>query len=246
MAQSGGIRGDKRVDLGDAVLARFDSHGKRFEIIVDPKLAWQFKQGEQIDLREILRGETVFEDALRSKKATIEALEEVFGTTDELEIANQILMKGSLQLTTDQRREMVEKRRRQIIDICVRNCINPKTGLPHPPARIEAAMEEAKVIIDSTRTAEEQVRDVIKAIQPIIPIRMEIQQIAIKVPADLAPKAYGAVERYATIAKDEWQKDGSWIAIIEVPGGLRGELIDSLNALTRGRAEIKLLKKESL
>jgi ribosome maturation protein SDO1 len=141
---------------------------------------------------------------------------------------------------------MVEKRRRQVIDIIVRNCINPKTGLPHPPQRIESAMDEANVVIDSTQTAEEQVREVVKALQPVIPIRMEIQQLAVKIPPDFAPKAYGVVERLGRIAKDEWQADGSWIAIIEVPGGLRGELIDALNNLTRGRAEIKILKKESI
>lgn len=244
MSGMGGLRGDKRVDLGDAVLARLETHGKRFEIIVDPKLAWSYKQGAAIDIREVLRGDTIFEDAMRSKKAPIEALEEVFGTQDETEIARQILEKGSLQLTQEQRQEMAEKRRRQVIDILVRNCINPKTGLPHPPSRIESAMDEAHVLIDSTRTAEEQVREVVKALQPVIPIRMEIQQIAVKIPADFAPKAYGIVDRVGTIAKAEWQTDGSWIAIVEIPGGLRGELIDGLNNLTRGRAEIKILKKE--
>ena len=246
MSGTGGMRGDKRVDLGDAVLARFETHGKRFEIVVDPKLAWSYKQGEEIELREVLVGETIYEDALRGKKSPVEALEEAFGTTDELEVAKQILENGSLQLTAEQRREMVEKRRRQVIDIIVRNCINPKTGLPHPPKRIESAMEETHIVIDSTRTAEEQVRDVVKSLQPVIPIRMEIQQLAVKVPPDFAPKAYGIVERLGNIAKDEWQKDGSWIAIVEVPGGLRGELIDALNNLTRGRAEIKILKKESI
>ncbi|MFX0169813.1 MAG: ribosome assembly factor SBDS [Candidatus Hodarchaeota archaeon] len=246
MSGMGGMRGDKRVDLGDRALARLETHGKRFEIIVDPKLAWSYKQGEAIDLREVIRGDMIFEDALRSKKSPDEDLEEVFGTIDELEVARQILEKGSLQLTAEQRREMMAKRRRQIIDIIVRNSINPKTGLPHPPNRIESAMEEANVTIDSTRTAEEQARDVVKALQPIIPIRMEIQQIAVKIPPDFAPKAYGIVERLGTIAKDEWQTDGSWIAIVEVPGGLRGELIDALNNLTRGRAEIKILKKETV
>jgi ribosome maturation protein SDO1 len=107
-------------------------------------------------------------------------------------------------------------------------------------------MEEANVVIDSTQSAEEQARVVVKALQPIIPIRMEIQQIAVKIPPDFAPKAYGIVERQGHIAKEEWQKDGSWIAIVEVPAGLRGELIDALNNLTRGRAEIKILKKETL
>lgn len=244
MSGTGGMRGDKRIDLGDAVLAKLEVQGKRFEIIVDPKLAWSFKQGETVDVRDVLRGETIFKDALRGRKATKEDLEKVFDSTDELEIARRILVDGSLQLTTEQRRELFEKRLRQVIDIITRNCINPKTGLPHPPARIEAAMEEAKITVDSRRSAEEQVSDIVKALQPVIPIRMEIQRVAIKVPPDFAAKSVGVVKRFGRITKDEWQRNGSWIAIIEVPGGLRGLLIDELNALTRGRSEIKILKQE--
>lgn len=244
MSGIGGMRGDKRVDLGDAVLARLEIQGKRFEIIVDPKLAWRFKQGDAVDIREILQGETIFEDALRSRKATNEDLEAVFETTDEFEIARKILTDGSLQLTTEQRRQFVEKRLRQVIDIITRNCINPKTGLPHPPARIEAAMEEAKITVDSRRAAEEQVSEIVKTLQAVIPIRMEIQRIAVKTPPDFAAKSVGVVKRFGRITKEEWQRDGSWIAIIEVPGGLRGQLIDELNALTRGRSEIKILKQE--
>ena len=244
MSGIGGMRGDKRVDLGDAVLARLEIQGKRFEIIVDPKLAWRFKQGDAVDIREILQGETIFEDALRSRKATNEDLEAVFETTDEFEIARKILTDGSLQLTTEQRRQFVEKRLRQVIDIITRNCINPKTGLPHPPARIEAAMEEAKITVDSRRAAEEQVSEIVKTLQAVIPIRMEIQRIAVKTPPDFAAKSVGVVKRFGRITKEEWQRDGLWIAIIEVPGGLRGQLIDELNALTRGRSEIKILKQE--
>ena len=29
-----------------------------------------------------------------------------------------------------------------------RNAVDPKTGLPHPPQRIESAMEEAKIHVD--------------------------------------------------------------------------------------------------
>jgi len=245
MVGSGSIRGDKRVDLGDAVLARLEKQGARFEIIVDPRLAWRYKHGEPVELREVLRSEVIFEDARRGRKAPEDKLREVFGTTDELEIASQIIKEGWVQLTAEQRREMLEQRLKQVINIIARNCINPKTGLPHPPARIRAAMEEAKVSVDPRLTAEEQVRDVVKALQPVLPIRMEIQQIAVKIPPDCAPRAYGVVSRFATVIEDEWQRDGSWIAKLEVPGGLRGKLIDALNALTKGRAIIKVLKKES-
>jgi len=56
-----------------------------------------------------------------------------FGTTDTLKIADIILKKGVLQLTTEQRRKMVEDKRKQIIDFISRQAVDPKTNLPHPP-----------------------------------------------------------------------------------------------------------------
>jgi ribosome maturation protein SDO1 len=60
-------------------------------------------------------------------------MHKAFGTTDPLKIADLILKKGTLQLTTDQRRKMVEDKKRQIIDFISRQAVDPKTNLPHPP-----------------------------------------------------------------------------------------------------------------
>ena len=117
-----------------------------------------------------------------------------------------------------------------------------KSKKPHPPKRIEKAMEEARVSIDLDRTAEEQIDDILKKIQLIIPIRMESIQMAIKVPANYAAKAYNTVEKYAHVKNSEWQTDGSWVSVISLPAGLQMELIDKLNKLTHGRVQTKLLK----
>ena len=96
--------------------------------------------------------------------------------------------------------------------------------------------------IDIIKNAEEQVDDVIKKIQAIIPIRMEQVEIAIKIPSSFTAKGYGIVAQLAQIKKEEWQSDGSWVSIINLPAGLQMELIDKLNKLTHGRVQTKLLK----
>ena len=92
------------------------------------------------------------------------------------------------------------------------------------------------------RKAEEQVEDVVKKIQTIIPIRMEQVEIAIKIPSSFTAKGYGIVAQLAQIKKEEWQSDGSWVSIVSLPAGLQMELIDKLNKLTHGRVQTKLLK----
>jgi len=138
---------------------------------------------------------------------------------------------------------MINNKKLQIINILARNCINPQTGLPHPPARIERAMEEAKVQIDLWRSPEEQAKDILKMLQPIIPIRMELLKLAVKFPPDFSGKGYSIVERFGTVTKQEWQSDGSWIAQLEIPAGLRGKFVETINNQTKGKAQVTFIKE---
>jgi ribosome maturation protein SDO1 len=145
--------------------------------------------------------------------------------------------------TKEQRDEFIETKRKQIINILAKNCINPQTKKPHPPIRIEKAIKEAKYNISTSKSAEEQIKDVISAISAIIPIRMENVELAVKIPASFAPKAYGVVEKYGHVKQSEWQNDGSWVGTLELPAGFEAEFLENVNKLTHGRAEIKVLKR---
>jgi len=236
-----GIRGDKRIDLGNNIIASYEEKGSRFEIIVDPNKSWEYKNGKDIDLADILAGYIIFEDATRGKKANEEDLKSVFGTDDVFKIADIILKKGKLQLTTERRRKMVEEKKKQIIDYLVKNGIDPTKNLPHPPARIIRAMEEARVHIDPWRSVEKQAEEIASKIAAIIPIRLEVLRLAIRIPSKFAAKAYGLIEKHARIEKDEWQTDGSWIAVIQIPAGLQQKMVDELNKFTKGKFELKRL-----
>lgn len=236
-----GMRGDKRIDIGNAVIGRYETSGERFEILIDPDLAWDFREGKEIDIRDVLVGYTIFEDALRGKKAPDESIEKVFGDIDSLEIAKQILLEGEIQLTTEQRRKLVEEKRRQIITYIARNAINPQTGLPHPPDRIERALEEVKVRIDPWGAVENQAKDLVKDLEPIIPIRLEKIAFAVKLPGKFQAKAYQILIRYGSITQEEWQANGQWIALVEMAAGMQAETIDQLKKLTKGRLEVKKL-----
>ena len=92
------------------------------------------------------------------------------------------------------------------------------------------------------KNAEEQVDDIVKKVQSIIPIRMEQAELAIKIPTSFTAKGYNIVAQLSQIKKEEWQSDGSWVAVVSLPAGLQMELIDKLNKLTHGRVQTKLLK----
>lgn len=230
------------VTLEDAVIARLEYYGEHFEILVDPDLASDFKRGKEVELDKILAIEEVFKDAKKGDKASEEAMLKAFETTDPLEASAIIIKKGSVQLTAQQRREMQEEKRKNIISTITREAINPQTKLPHPARRIEIAMEECKIHVDPFKSVDEQVQTVLKAIRTKIPIRFEKVKVALRIPGDYTGKVYGVIPEFGKIRKEEWQQDGSWIAVVEIPGGMQENFYLRLNELTRGQVETKLVK----
>jgi ribosome maturation protein SDO1 len=230
------------ISLEDAVIARLEYYGEHFEILVDPDMAADFKRGEAIEVQEILAVEEVFKDANKGDKASEEAMMKAFNTTDILDAAAIIIRKGHVQLTAQQRKEMTEEKRKKIVATITREAINPQTKLPHPARRIEIAMEEAKIHIDPFKSVDEQVNTVLKAIRIKIPIRFERVQVAIKIPGDFSGKVYNIIPEFGKTRKEEWQQDGSWVAVVEIPGGMQENFYRKLNELTHGQVETKLLK----
>lgn len=230
------------VTLDNAVVARLKTHGEHFEILVDPDGAYDLKKGAGVKIEDILAVEDVFSSASRGDRVPEEDLIKAFGTTNVFDIARKIIEEGEINLTAEQRHRMIEEKRRQVVSSISRNAINPQTMTPHPPARIERAMEEAGVHIDLTKSVEENVNIVMKAIRPIIPIRFEEVKIAVKVPANYAPRAFGEISAFGKLVRDEWQNNGSWIGVIQIPAGMQPEFYDLVNKLSKGEAETKLLR----
>ena len=223
-------------------IARITHDGDHFEILTKPEPALDYRLGKSSSVSQVLVTETIFTDAGKGTKASEEKLQEVFGTTDSLKIAEVILKKGTLQLTTEQRKQIVEEKRRQIISFISRECIDPKTNLPHPPLRIEQAMKQIRFSIDTSKGIEEQAKEIIKLLRPVIPLKMEKITVAVRIPPEHASKAYGTVKGFGTIKKDQWQADGSWSAIVEMSAGLYGPFLDKLGKITRGNLEAKMMK----
>ncbi|WP_287954899.1 ribosome assembly factor SBDS [Acidiplasma sp.] len=189
------------VSIDDAVIARFESHGYKFEILVDPDAAGKIRSGK-IDIENDLAIPEVFKDAKKGDRSNEEILKEVFKTTDIGQIAIEIVRRGQIQLTTEQRKEMLERKKKQVINEIVREAINPQTNTPIPAIRIEEAMEEAKVRIDPFKSVEEQVQTVLKAIRVLIPIRIEKVRLGIKLAGDAYGKLYGDISKFGNILKE--------------------------------------------
>lgn len=223
-------------------LARLVVSGERFEVMVNPEKALEYKLGKQIPLSQILVYDTIFRDVSKGQRASEEKIKKVFGTTDPLKIVKVILDKGELQLTVEQRRRLIEEKKKQIIALISKHCVDPRTGLPHPPLRIEQALAQAKVSIDPFRGAEEQAKEVIQALRPILPLKIKLALLEVKIPPQYTPLTYGILKSFGTIKKEQWLSDGSLLAVIEIPAGLQVNFLEKLGNLTKGTAQSRILK----
>lgn len=231
------------IPLEKSTVARLESIGEPFEILVDPDMAAKVRQGQAIDIEDVVAALNVFSNTSKATRAPDEALLKVFHTTDFETIARRIIEKGEIHLTSEQRKRMIEDKRRQVVHFIARHAVNPQTGHPHPPHRIEMAMEEARVNIDPFKHLDEQVKETVKLLRPILPIRFEELRLAIRIPADYAAKAYGDIAAGCTMEKDEWQKDGSWVCVVRIPAGIQIDFYDLINKLSKGEGQVKILNQ---
>ena len=169
-------------------------------------------------------------------------MNKIFETTDPIEVSKIILEKGNVQLTADQKRKMQEDKRKLVINKIAKEAINPQNGLPHPVQRIENACDEAKVKFDPFTSVDQQVQTALKAIKPLIPIRFEKARVAVRLPGSAAGSAYSVIHGFGEILNEEWQQDGSWIGIIEMPGGLQNSFAAKMAEISGGEAETKTIK----
>jgi ribosome maturation protein SDO1 len=222
-------------------VARLTRENEHFEILVKPNKALDYRNGKIAGITEVLAAELIFSDANKGTKVSEEAMKKAFKTTDHLKIADEILKKGTLQLTTEQRRKMVDDKRRQVIDYISRQAVDPKTNLPHPPLRIENAMEQIRYPIDPYKSVEEQAKDIVKLLRPILPLKVEQVRVAIRIPSQFASRAYGTIKTLGVIKHEEWRGDGSWSGEMELPAGAYASLLNKLGDATKGSGEAKIL-----
>lgn len=221
-------------EASKVTIARLKRFGQNFEVSVEPDKALEYKAGKTSDLGEVLLAEGIFSDLKKGLRASQQDLQTAFKTTDSEAIAAIIIKQGEIQLTSEHRAEEREQKRKKLVYLIQKQAVDGRTGLPIPPERIEAALEQGKIHLDDYKTVEEQFDNVIAKLRPLLPIRIEQKRMSITISAQYAGKSYQVVKSNSTIINENWNGDGSWTATVEVPAGLKMEFIEKLNALTHG------------
>mgnify|MGYP000365476983 CR=1 FL=1 len=230
----------------DYTIARFKKGSKKFEVLVDPDKALEYKLGRRKDFTDVLVFDEIYSDANKGLRTSRSDLMEVFGTTDIQKIAERIVKEGDLQIKAEQRRKLIEEKKKQIVSFISRYCVDARTNAPIPPIRIESILDEAGVKIDPFRSIEEQINDILGEVSKIIPIKRQMSILSIKVPAIYVGKAYGYLKNTGDLLNEEWLNDGSLQATVSIPSGLKVEFIEKLGRITNGTAYVEIIGEKTI
>ena len=225
------------VSMDDSVLARMEKGGKRYEILVDPEMVDDLKNDpNSVNIDDFLAMDEVFHDARGGERPTEEAIQNTFNTQEILEITKIILDKGSIQLTTNQRKSMVERMRQKIVHHIHSQAVDPKTKSPHPVTRIELALDESRYSVDPFKKLDLQIKDAVDKLKLLIPLSFETVRLAFKIPGT----GYGSSQRILRQyqVKEGWLEDGSWACVIDCPAGMKGEIIGMIMKVS-SQTEVK-------
>ena len=100
------------------------------------------------------------------------------------------------------------------------------------------ALNESKYSVDPFKRLEDQVKDAIAKLKPLIPLSFESVRLAFRIPGS----AYGSVSQLLRPyqKKEQWLENGDWACVVELPAGMKGDMIGQV--LKRANdAEVKEL-----
>ncbi len=219
-------------------IVRYSAGNDKFEILVKPDPALEYKLGKKMDISNIMISDEIYSDANKGTRCSSEKLMKHFKTTDQLEIAKQIMDKGDLNLNTDQRRKMIEEKKRQIVEYINKNFVDPKSHMPHPVSRINAVLDEARLAIDPFKRLDDQLKNIIESLRKIIPLKSEILELTVTVPSQFSGQSFSVFKTIGEIKSEQWLSDGSLQVILSINAGMKSSFLDRIGTATKGSAQV--------
>jgi len=221
------------------VEARIRIKEKHYEILVDLDEALKVKNNEG-DITSALQSNQIYYDLKKGTVASDSDLKQAFKTTDLYEVAKQIIQKGEVTKTQEFRDEKREAKRKQIVNLILKNAVD-QHGNPYTEDRINSAISEVHFNFDN-RLPEQQMSELLSKLKEIIPIKVEVKKIKLIIPAQYTGQVYGIIQDYKE--SENWTSNGNLEVIINIPAGLSLDFFDKINSITHGAIQSEELKSE--
>jgi ribosome maturation protein SDO1 len=217
--------------------ARVKKGGKHFEVLVDLDEAMKVKKGEG-DLTQAVLTDAIFHNLKSGEHASTNDLEDNFGSSDMMSVAEKIIKEGEVVRTAESMKGEHDEKYKQVVDFLASNAVSPE-GRPYTPDRIMKALGEAHVNVKN-KPIESQVGEILDQLSKVLPIKIEIKKVKLVIPAVHTGKAYGIVKEF--MKEENWMNNGDLEVIVEMPTALIFDFYDKINSSTQGSVLSEELK----
>jgi len=221
-------------------VVRYKQGKKTFEIGCKVGTVLKNRKGE-LGFDNVLASEEIWKNVSKGERANSEELKETFGTDNVKDVALTIVEKGDLQLTDAERKDMLEKKKNEIVNYIHKYYTDPRLKTPHPVARIEAAMAELKLRVDPDVPNEKQIQDIVKRLPEVLPIKKAEMSGTITVSLELSAAVQGVLKKLPDLqVRSQRSTDDNAFYDISMVPGCYDKLLKDLQTATKGNYDLKL------
>lgn len=214
-----------------------------FEILCHAGTVEKFRDNK-LGLDNVLVTDDIYKNLQKGEKAKSSELMAVFGTSNMRECLETMIRSGEYQISVAERREKVEQKRNEIIHYIHNNHIDPKTNRPHPLTRIQNAMDQIKPIIDPSKSAEFQSKEILKKMVGHLALKKSVMVATFLVPVEMTNKSMTILQKWGTTTNQQNVTDSngnqkSSIVVEFIPGNYES-ILDDINKVTKWNYEMKI------
>ncbi|KAJ4459365.1 putative rRNA metabolism protein; SBDS family [Paratrimastix pyriformis] len=210
---------------------------ERFELVCNPGTVGRFRDGE-IQIDAVLISDVIFKNYSKTERATDVQIHEAFGDMPLPEILREILLRGEIELTTAERRVLVDEKRRQILTH-IHKYYTDQQGLPHPITRLESALEGVRFIIDPFVPAERQALDLVELFKGTLILKKSEMEGSLSIPHAFLGAAQGIIRKWAEIKREQYTAEACVMEVGIIPGNYESFMSD-LQRVTHGEHTFEL------
>lgn len=202
-------------------------------------MAWRSKA--ETDLDEVLQTHTIFVNVSKGLVAKRADLIRCFKTEDEATMVLEILAKGQLQVSKEERVHEQTVTYTEVARLVTERCVNPDTQRPYTIAQIERSMKDIHFSIQPGKSEKVQALEVIRQLQAAqVPIERAKMRIRITLPRAAAPKTIKPlIEGMITIEDEEWDDGDLELTCVLDPGAFR-TVSDIVSSKSKGQGVLEI------
>jgi len=217
-------------------LVKYQKNGVKVEILAKPGMVTKFRDGK-CSLKDALLDDTIYANSSKGEVASDADIVKLGARGNEL--LDIILKTGKYSLTAQEKREVVEQRRIEVINFLHDNFVDSSTRVPHPIVRIENAIKDIKYNIDPEIDAEHNVRSMIPKLQTLIRLTETSIEGQMIIPNDKLGQCVGICYNMGNVTREEFGPQNAYLNMLISPGKYES-MIEQISRASQGTAVFKI------